>query len=382
VRITGWSLYRTQVGYRRPIMLGLESERGLIGYGEAGIAYGAGGDAAVALISELVERFVIGREYRFSRQIVQQLVDRGFWGKAPGPIFSSSVSAIELALWDLTGRELGVPVTTLFGGPVRDEVPVYANGWWFGCVTPEEHAQAAKRAVADGFSLLKFYPLAVPDEDSVIRHPDMRHVSEITLRRGQELVQVTQEAVGDSAGLLLDLGGGISIDQTRQFLSGIQNCDVRFVEEPVAPNSHAGLRALTADMKFSVAAGERHYTINQYADLLRDGVSILQPDPTSCGGFAQYDVICRMAEAANARVSPHNYGGDWATVIAIQAAAITPALYPLEFFPYISEEPGYQMLCRDTFVYRDGFVSVGDSPGFGLGPRDVDSMAEHLVMRG
>src|SRR5947209_13386585 len=123
--------------------------------GEAGEAYGLGGTAAAGIIKDLVEGMLRGRDASRIEEIWTDMYDHTFWAKGGGTIIFAGISAIEQALWDIKGKCLGVPVYEMLGGKMRDTVRVYANGWWFRCVKPEDYAREAERGVADGYTALE-----------------------------------------------------------------------------------------------------------------------------------------------------------------------------------------------------------------------------------
>lgn len=363
------SIYLVPNGNRKGVLLELTTDDGNRGIGEAGIAYGVGGAASVALLQEVVERFVLGARNPSIGVIWNEIYDRGFWTRNGGALTWAALSAVELALWDLRGRTLGVPVHELFGGRLWDDLPVYANGWWMGCDTPEEYARAATATVDRGYGGLKFYPLGLADPEIVVRHPSRRAIDAAKLPLVCDRVAAVREAVGPGVEIMLDFGGGLTTDQVLRICRRIEDLDVLFIEEPVDPGSLDAFAMVAAGTTIPLAAGERAYGRPGCERLLQTGaISVLQPDVCNTGGLMEARLMAGMAEQQNIRVAPHNYGSELATAVAAQFAAIIPNFMVLECFPDFSREPGYQKVLETPLesLVESGRMPVPDAPGLGV----------------
>ena len=135
------------------LFIKIYTDTGIYGVGEGSLQY-----KDLGLMAEIEDfsKFLIGKDPFAIEYIWTSLYRRVTW--TGGALTMSAISAIDLALWDLKGKALGVPVFELLGGKVRDAIPVYANGWFEDAVTPDEHAEAAIKTVESGFPCLKFYP--------------------------------------------------------------------------------------------------------------------------------------------------------------------------------------------------------------------------------
>src|SRR5213075_267700 len=175
MKIETANIYLVAAGKLHPVIVELLTDEGIVGIGEAAIAYGVGGTAAAGMVKDLATR-IIGRDPSRIEELWSQMYDHSFWAKGGGAIVFAGISAIEQALWDIKGKTLGVPVYELLGGRMRDEVRVYANGWSYKCVKPEDYARAAERPISEGYTALKCYPLAVPNNNGGITHVSRRCV--------------------------------------------------------------------------------------------------------------------------------------------------------------------------------------------------------------
>ena len=132
------------------VFVKIETDSGLYGWGEATLEYR---EHTVAQAIQELERGLRGRDLENIEAWWQDAYRDAYW--RGGPVLMSALSAIEMALWDIKGKALGVPVYQLLGGTVRESVPCYANGWFANAKTPDEFAACAKKAVALGYKALK-----------------------------------------------------------------------------------------------------------------------------------------------------------------------------------------------------------------------------------
>jgi galactonate dehydratase len=182
LRVTGGRIYIAAMDGRYPVLLQLITDQGVSGVGDAAVAYGTGSGAAAAMVKELLQQFVLGRDPFAVEAIWSDMYDHTFWAKGGGSIIFAGMSAVEQALWDIKGKCLGVPVYEMLGGKMRDKVRVYANGWSFRCTEPADFGREAERVVKDGYTALKFYPLATAEMDAQghIRHVSRRSIASRT----------------------------------------------------------------------------------------------------------------------------------------------------------------------------------------------------------
>lgn len=373
MKVTAANVFVVPVGNRCGVILELETDAGVSGLGEAGIAYGMGVEATAEMLATMLRAGVLGQDPAPVERIWSDIYDRGFWTKSAGAITTAALSAIEIALWDIKGRALGVPVHSLFGGPFRDRLEIYANGWWMGCDSAADFAEAGRRAVGTGLRGLKLYPLGLMDPVTVIRHPSRRRVTAPVLDLAVARVEALREAVGPHVDLLLDFGGGLHADQLAHVLRRLEPFGIGFVEEPVDPSTPEALQRLATTIP--IAAGERTHTRFGFQRLVQTGaVDILQPDVCNTGGLAESRRIAALGEIHNCSVAPHNYGTTLASVIAAQFAASITNFQVLECFPEFHLEPGYVPLVSDPLeaTIEDGTVRVPEGPGLGVTLRRQD----------
>ena len=147
----------------RPVVVRINTDEGISGFGEVGLAYGVGASAGFGMAKDL-SRLLIGEDPMRIEYIWDKMQKKTFWGQGGGTVVSAGMSAIDIALWDIKGKALGVPVYQLLGGKIRDELRTYASQLQFGwgnaekkeiLITPEQYAKAAEKALEDGYDAIK-----------------------------------------------------------------------------------------------------------------------------------------------------------------------------------------------------------------------------------
>ena len=274
-----------------------------------------------------------------------------FW--RGGPIWYSAVSAVEQALWDIKGRQLGAPVYELLGGRVRDRIKLYTHTR-FGDTTPGDFAASAADAMAAGFPAVKFDPLGNAHQA----------MSPQEMRLAVDRVRATREAIGPDAGLLIEGHGRLSPNMAIRMAHRFEEFDPFFFEEPVPPENVDEMAKVAASVNVPIATGERLYTRWGFRDLLeKQAADYIQPDLCHCGGFAEGRKIAAMAETYHVRVLPHNPNGPISTLVGLHLGACTPNFEMLEY----PRRPGDLVpLLKGLPEPSEGYIDVPEKPGWGV----------------
>lgn len=338
-------------------------EPGLSGWGEATLEWKT--KAVVGAVEDLAP-LMIGRDPRDIEQAVRAMTKQSFWRL--GAIGMSAISGIEMALWDILGKDLGVPVWRLLGGKVRDKVRVYTHlglGDMRAVYETLDTAPLVERAhevIAKGYSAFKavfipytHYHAPLPEADKVAR-----------------MMEALRRAVGPEVELMVDFHGRpASAAAALSYIEALAPGRPMFVEEPVPPGETAVLRAVAARSPVPLATGERLVDRHEFRDLLAAGaVAIIQPDICHCGGLMEAKKIAAMAEAASVGVAPHNPLGPIAGVAALHFAVSTPNHVIQE--EMVGAVPWYFEVVRGPIRMVDGFWQVPEAPGLGI---EVDEKA-------
>ena len=329
----------------------------LVGWGEATLEWKT--KAVVGAIEDLAP-LLIGRDPRDIEQAVRVLKKHSFWRL--GVIGMSAVSGIEMALWDILGKALGVPVWRLLGGKVRDKVKVYTHLGLgdmravYETLDAEPLLARAHEVVAKGYTAFKavfipytHYHAPLPEVDKVGR-----------------MMEALRKAVGPTIEVMVDFHGRpASAAAALAYIDALAPGRPMFVEEPLPPGEIDGLKVVAAHSKVPLATGERLVDRAEFAELLAARVvSIVQPDICHCGGLLEAKKIAAMAEAVSVGVAPHNPLGPIAGVAALHFAVSTPNHVIQE--EMVGAVPWYFEVVDGPIRLVDGFWQVPEAPGLGI----------------
>lgn len=370
MKITGARIYVVRVAGRHPVLVELLTDAGVTGVGDAALAYGTGATAGAGMIKDLVDEIMLGKDPFRIEALWGEMYDGTFWAKGGGPIVFAGISAIEMALWDLKGKALGLPVYEMLGGRTRSDVRVYANGWSFRSVTPDDFARAAEKVVKDGYDALKMYPLAQPLASSPhgnIQHVGGRRVERELERLAVAKVRAVRDAVGPEVDLMVDMSAELTTDAAIRIGQRLEELDLLFFEEPVDPFDVDALRKVSDKLDLSIAVGERLYTRYGFRRVMElHAADVLQPDIGNTGGILETLKIAAAAETYNMLVQPHLCASPVATAAALQVDACVRNLLIQELYPYRVPEHFAIVDRAPELGVRDGRLAIPDRPGLGV----------------
>ncbi|MDO1449383.1 galactonate dehydratase [Rhodocytophaga aerolata] len=323
---------------------------GLHGVGEATLEYK---ELTVAQACKELESIVVGKDPHRIEDIWHTVYRDAYW--RGGPVLMSALSAIEMALWDIKGKDLGVPVYQLLGGKVRDSVPCYANGWFAPAKTPDEFAEKALQAVAQGFKALKWDPFGSA----------YLQISRGQLNDALACVGTVYEAIKDKADLIIEGHGRFDIPTAVRIGHALADFDILWFEEPIPPQNLEGLADVKRRVQVPISAGERLYNRWDFRTLFEQkAADFIQPDVSHAGGIMELKKIAAMAEAYHIPVCPHNPSGPVANAATLQLAACIPNFYLLETMS--SDVPWRQEITNETVLFTEGHMHIPDKPGLGI----------------
>jgi galactonate dehydratase len=377
MKITSADVYSCDVnpanGNWIPVLLRLRTDEGIEGVGELALAYGTGSEAGVGMLKQMAERYVLNADPMRIEAMWHTLFRRTFWGQGGGPVVYGAMSAIDMALWDIKGKALGVPVCGLLGGPVSDTLRVYANGWYTtrtdkgrrSCGSPEEYAEAAEKVVADGYNAMKFDPFAVR-ADGVWDYPE-RLLTKERADLAYARVAAVRDAVGPDVDILVEVHGNLGTTSAIEFGRRIADLRPFFYEEPVDAMNVEAMLKVSQNVPVPIAAGERLYTRYGFREYIeKQALDILQPDMGLAGGISEVKKIAAYAETYDIHVQPHNCAGPVSTAAAVQLDACITNFVIQEWFPYRTD--GTYELVEEALEpkAKDSTYTLPDTPGLGV----------------
>lgn len=339
----------------------MTDEAGLWGTGEATLEYKE--RAVVAAIGEL-ERDLVGKDPRDIEALWHASYRDAYW--RGGPVLMSAISAVDIALWDILGKSLGVPVWRLLGGRVRDKAPCYANGWFAGAKEPEEFgAKAAEAVEAAGWKGLKWDPFGSA----------YRELDPAAFRKAIRCVEAVAGAVKGRAEILIEGHGRFDLPTAMRIANALEPFNVLWFEEPVIPDTIEALADLRSRVRVPLSFGERLYGAWAFRTLLEArAADFVQPDVSHAGGITELRKIAALAETHHVPFCPHNPSGPVANAATLQLAASQPNFFLLETMA--TDVPYRREICDESVVLKDGFMSIGERPGIGAEINEAE-IAKH-----
>jgi galactonate dehydratase len=334
----------------RWLFLKVHTNAGIVGLGEP-IVEGRALTCAEAV--KEIEPYLVGKD---PRQVVhhwQAIYRHAFY--RGGPILTSALSGIDMALWDIKGKALGVPVYELLGGPTRNRVRVYAHG-----STPDR----IKQAMALGFRAFKTGPAK--------RRPSRYVETPAEVKYAAERFAELRATAGDDVDIGIDFHGAISPATAKLLIKALEPYQPMFVEEPINCQDHDLMAEIARGTHLPIATGERVFTKWGFREVLeKRAATILQPDLCHAGGITEVRLIAGMAEAYYASIAPHNPLGPISLAAGVQLAASIPNFLCQE---QVSLGAGY---LKKPFVVRDGYLDLPTAPGLGI-ELDEDALADKI----
>jgi len=336
------------------------TDSGIHGVGEATLEHH---ELSVAKAIEEIGATLIGKDPHAVEAFWHYAYRDSYW--QGGAVIMSALSAIEMAMWDIKGKDLGVPVYQLLGGKLRDSIPCYANSWFTSAQTPDQFAIKAKEALKLGFIGLKWDPFGAA----------WQSVNRKEFQFAMDCVAAVRDAVKDKTLLLIEGHGRFNVPTAIRIGKALEKYDIHWFEEPVPPNDFEGLAEVRRRIGVAVAAGERICNRFQFKTFLNMGCAdYIQPDVSHVGGIGELRKIATLAETYHLPVCPHNPSGPVANAAALQVAACCPNLYLLETMA--SDVPIRSKVARETLHLENGHMIIPDTPGLGV---DIDEgeIAKH-----
>ncbi len=358
-----------------PVLLKLQTDEGISGIGEAGLAYGVGGRGAAGMVHDLVEAFVIGRDPMQREAIWNDLHRRTFWGGATGPVFNAAMSAIDIALWDIWGKAAGEPIYKLLGGKVNDELRCYASqlqGGWAGkvqkLVEPEEYAEAARMAMAEGYDAIKVDPIMNTEEGkNEIQHRLKGALDAKIIKRVVSRMEAIREAIGPDPDIMLELHSLTSVTGAVQLYQACEHLNIFMMEEAVNYGSDRNARTLRNRLPDArLTGGERIFTRWGFRSYLEDGLmDMIQPDFCLVGGISEGRKICDMAHAYEVTVQGHVCGSPISTAAALHIETAIPN-FQIHEHHLIATTEYNRAICEQDPQPVNGKYKAPEGPGLGM----------------
>lgn len=330
------------------VTIKINTEDGLTGIGYAGFVSSLMIKALKESVDALLQS-IVGMDPRNVELINKHLRDLA-GGGAPAGLVTRSVSAIDVALWDLKGKQSGEPVHRLLGG-YRDTVPTYASGYLWRNYDLDKLESTSADLVSQGFKAMKFRMGAENSADKELAR-----------------AQVIRETVGDAVTLMVDINQGWDINTSISIGKELANYNLYWLEDPINHQDFEGMAKIADSLDTPIAAGEYHYGIEPFrTQLERRSIDIVMVDLLRVGGITQWMKVAHMAEAFNLPVVSH-----LATEVLVHCVAACPNGLTVEHMPWT-----FELFTTEPTVV-DGELVLPSSPGLGI-EFDEDKISHYQV---
>lgn len=361
-------------GNSRPVLCRINTDEGISGYGEAGATFFIGSDAVFALIQEMAP-MILGMDPMYNEVIWEKIYNNGYWTKGNGAIIYSALSAIDIALWDIRGKALGLPVYALLGGKFRDKLRCYASQLQFGFdktdpkFTVKEYRDVAEEAVRRGYDAVKVDPMVFGSTKGAGRLTDRQNFGYFdhkTLETIAARIEATRQGVGKDADIIVEMHCTTRLQNAIQVAKAVESYDIMYLEEPIAPLCPDATKQLAESTSIPLTNGERTYLRAGFLPFLQArSLSMLQPDLGLCGGMTEGKKIADMAYTYDVGIQAHVCGTPISVAAGVQLEAAIANFTIHETHVSCLHDDFRKMGVYDDYVPVNGYITVPDRPGIG-----------------
>ena len=345
---------------RDAVVVKVVTDEGITGWGEA--HHGRAHTAVAKLIETTLKQLVLGMDALATTAIWEKLYRAQLASHGMGAGACLAISGIDMALWDIKGKALKLPLYRLLGGSLK-AIPAYAGGVSLGYQPPAELIEEARKSVSGGYKAIKLRLGDTPKNDV-------------------ERLRAVRKAFGVDLVILTDANIGYQLDDVRRVMPVLDDIGAGWLEEPFPAHDHRSYREAKLLGRTPLAAGENHYTRFEFNRVIEDGaITILQPDLSKCGGITEALRIAALGSSWKLPIHPHS------SMTGLNHAATIHLLAAIGNGGYFEGDVSKSNLFRDELVEnpgvidRDGNVRPLDRPGIGLEVNEA-FLAKHPAIEG
>lgn len=356
---------------RHPVCCRIYTDEGFYGDGEAGVAYGTGWRGAYGMLID-VAHHIIGYDPMKTESIWEELYKGTFWGQGGGVVIFSAISAIDIALMDIKGKVLGVPVYQLIGGKTRDELRCYASQIQYGWTTkigpwgsPKEYVDIVTHAVGEGYDAVKIDFTTFDESGKLLPHNVKEgFVDGKFFKMIEERMNAIREVYPD-LDILVENHCQMDLTSATRMGELCDKYDMYCFEEPVSMLNPEIMKELHQRVKTPLAGGERIYSRWGYYNFLKDySLQLIQPDTCNCGGITELKKIADMAHVFDARVQVHVAGAVITNAASLQLEAAIPN-FAIHEHHFRTTQECINKLGKYEMQPIHGKYHIPDRPGIG-----------------
>ena len=354
-------------GHGMHLWVKVTTDAGVTGLGECV----HGGKQAIAIIGYLEEK-LIGRD-PFEIDALFEEMRRGhvFDGGIAGALITA-LTGIEIALWDLKGKALGVPIYELLGGKFRDKIRVYADCQVEPGMNFDEIREVVDVVLERGFTALKIdvdihaYGHQGTEIEGFTKDKFNMTAFQWEHERMVELVDMVTRAAGRDVAVAADVHTRLDVPSAVRLARDLEPYHLMWLEEPVPAENIAAMRKVTESTSTPICSGENLYLRHGFRDLIeQQAVDIIMPDIPKCGGLSECRKIANMAEIYYIPFAPHNVSSPIGTMASAHVCGTVPNFMVLEFH-WLHRDYWTTIIQEKTDIIQNGYITLSDRPGIGL----------------
>jgi galactonate dehydratase len=361
MRVARIETFKFWVDWCNWLFVRIETDDGLVGWGEGSLH---GSIESVETAIRELSPHLLGQDPSGPERHWHRLYHAWRW--RGGAVLMTALSAIDIALWDLEGKRLGVPVYRLLGGPHRTRLPVYASHWLSGVDSPTGAFEGAREAVRRGFRAFKWSPLS---------YDLLRSNEAAAIRRATDLMAAAREGAGPDVEIFVECSEFLSPRTAVLLDEALAPYRPGWFEEPLPFENARAMAQLQARLKTPIATGERLLSRFEFREILEHGgCRIVQPDIMHGGGFTELRRVAALADTWYVPVAPHNPGGPICTVASMHLAAAIPNFLILEQME--PQRAVRERTAHPAIRFEEGCFVLPEGPGLGVEP-DLEALREY-----
>ncbi|HME44683.1 MAG TPA: mandelate racemase/muconate lactonizing enzyme family protein [Syntrophorhabdales bacterium] len=379
MKITSIEIFRIKADWTSavnrlsPVIIRINTDEGISGLGEVGLAFGVGADAGVGYVRNIAQAFLIGADPMKIEGVWETLFRKTFWALGGGPVIYGGLSAVDIACWDIKGKALKQPVYQLLGGKTNEKLRTYASQLQFGwdpvnpvpAKTPEEYAEEARKAVAQGYNAVKVNPLMF-DEKGLRGYDTLKILPYEKVKLIYNRIKAIREAVGPAVDIILETHALLTGTTAIQVGRALEEFNLMYYEEATPPLNPKVMKKVAENVKIPLATGERLYTRWGFRPFLEDQIiAVAQPDLCLAGGISETKKIADYANIYDVQIQAHVCGGPVSTAAALHLEAVIPNFIIHEHVVAATQE-GMVALVEQDLQPKNSYFDVPDAPGLGV----------------
>lgn len=277
-----------------------------------------------------------------------------------GSIIMSAISAIDIALWDIKGKALGVPVYELLGGQTRDKVRSYGAVFQF---TPEEMAKGCLELKKQGFTCAR---LMITGDMSQTQTGMEDDIFNGKVKKYTDMVAACRQSVGEDFDFVLECHRSLTPSEAIAFGNAVEKYHPLFLEDPIAPDNVEVMADVASKISIPIATGERCINIQEMELIMtKKAARYVRPDVCALGGITPAKKVAAMAEANYVGIVPHNPLGPVSTAACLQLDASIPN-FTIQEFPSFYLQGGEAAMLKEPLEVEHGYIKVPNRPGIGI----------------